>query len=492
MENRAPLFEQLLIHYQSDPISLHVPGHKMGQGFNPLGQEIFHSILKIDMTEINGLDDLHQPEGIIQEAEQRAAKLFQADYTFFLVNGSTVGNLAMVLSVCNPGDKIIVQRNVHKSVIHAMILARVKPIYVIPEMILELGIPGSVSFHHIKEALNKHPDAKAVFLMNPNYYGIGIDITDMVGYIHQYNIPVLIDEAHGAHFGFHSAFPLSSLQMGADMVVQSTHKTLSAMTMGSMLHVKDRLIDVERVRLFLSMLQSSSPSYPIMASLDLARHWIEKEKEALWEKALDLVEWLHDETEGFSILQLNHSLNERYYIDPLKITIHSLYSQITGFYIQKQLEAEGLYTELSDLTNTLAVITMGTKKEDIIRLIKGLRNMEKNAKQLLQLKSITKKKTIKEDQIDYEYLFKGKESIISLEGILYKKKKTVSIKDAINHVSAEMVIPYPPGVPIIQLGERITKDAVEYIVELKRNGARFQGVTDTNLETIKIVDLDRE
>jgi len=484
---KAPLFEKLLHHSKAETVSLHVPGHKMGQGFNPIGKEVYKDILTIDMTEIADLDDLHQPEGIILEAEERAAKLFQADHTFFLVNGSTSGNLAMILSVCQPGDKIIVQRNVHKSVIHGMMLAKVQPIYLNPEWIPELGITGSITLSQLIDSLQKHPDVKAVFLMNPNYYGIGIDLTQMIDLVHQYHIPVLIDEAHGAHFGFHPAFPLSSIQMGADMVVQSTHKTLSAMTMGSMLHLKSGFVDLERVKTFLSMIQTSSPSYPIMASLDLTRHWIETEGETLWENALQVVDLLHRKTADLQVMRLKHDINDRYYMDPLKIIIHSRYTNITGFDLQKQLEEKGIYTELSDLFNTLSIITFGTNKKDVERLTNVLKQLDNQLQQ--KIKRDVDQPMGETLLQDYGLIFHEKESIISLKEVLYGKKKTVFLEEAIGEIAAEMVIPYPPGIPIIQLGEKITKDDITFIMKLRENGARFQGVENPSLATIKVVDL---
>lgn len=488
MDKKAPLYQKLQSHFHSRSISFHVPGHKMGNGFNPLGQNSFSEILKIDMTEITGLDDLHHPDGVILEAEKLAAHLFKADETFFLVNGSTVGNMAMVLAVCQPGDKIIVQSNVHKSVIHAMMLARVQPIYISPELIMQLGISGSIRLEQVKEAIFKHPDAKALFLMNPNYYGIGIDLSDMIELAHHYHIPVLVDEAHGAHFGLHPAFPKSSLAMGADVVVQSTHKTLSAMTMGSMLHVKKGYVDVDRIRFFLSLLQSSSPSYPIMASLDLTRHWIQTEGESLWKEPLENMDWFYDQLRGLSRLQLQHHLDDHYYTDPLKIIIHSLSQPASGFFIQRQLESRGIFPELADPYNVLAIVTFGTNQKDIEKLAQGLKEIDQEIAK-------TEKETDFHNTFhaffkDFSYIFKNKESIISLEKVIYSQNKAVPLHEAIGKIAAEMVIPYPPGIPVLQLGERITKEVIDYLVKLKKSGARFQGVQDPTFQQIKVLDTE--
>lgn len=487
MSSKAPLFEKLLSHNKLTPISFHVPGHKMGQGFNPIGIDVFKEILKIDMTEISGLDDLHQPDGVILEAEQRAARVFRAEHTFFLVNGSTTGNIAMIMAVCQPGDNIIVQRNVHKSVIHGIMLARAIPIYISPEIIPTLGIPGSIKKEQLIETLKSHPDAKAVFIMNPNYYGIGIDLTEIIKLIHDHNIPVLIDEAHGAHFGFHPKLPKSSLDMGADIVVQSTHKTLSAMTMGSMLHVKSKYVDIERLKLFLSMVQTSSPSYPIMASLDLTCQLLDSKGQSLWEDILQVLNWFYEKTHLLKSLIVEHKLNEHYYIDPLKIVIHSQYKNISGFYIQKLLEEKNIYTELADLNNTLSIVTYGTRSQDLELLYKGLNEIDDNIISGLENENIKDTNNI---QITEElYSIYNNKSKISLEKIIYGKNKEVSLFDSIGKIAAEMVIPYPPGVPVLQLGEEITQEAINYIILLKNNGARFNGVHDSSLNKIKVLEI---
>lgn len=481
---KAPLFEKLLSHYQSNPVSFHVPGHKTGQGFPSFGKKVFQDLLKIDMTEISGLDDLHQPNGVILEAEKKAASLFKADQTFFLVNGSTAGNLAMILATCQPGDKIIVQRNVHKSVIHGMILARAVPVYIDSEMIPSLGIPGSISLHTLKEVLKNHSDAKAIFLMNPNYYGIGIDLTEIINLAHLYQIPVLVDEAHGAHFGFHPDFPKSAIQMGADVVVQSTHKMLSAMTMGSMLHVKGTLIEIDRLKFFLSMVQSSSPSYPIMASLDLARQGIEEHGETLWKEILLGLDWFLEQTHSFQSIRLHHRIASYYYQDPLKLIIHGIVGNISGFVIQELLEEKGIYPELSDLFNTLLITSYGTTIDDLKRLLIVLKEIEQ------QLPLLSKKCNEKDFTKTFTDYPKNKfnESKVSLEQILYGRSTTVPLEQAAGKIAAEMVIPYPPGIPVVQLGEEMTQEMINYLIALKNQGAKFQGVLDHQLKNIKVLE----
>ncbi|TCS77951.1 aminotransferase class I/II-fold pyridoxal phosphate-dependent enzyme [Tepidibacillus fermentans] len=480
------LFEQLQLHHQKRPISFHVPGHKMGKGFDPLGREFFQDILQIDLTEVSGLDDLHQPESVILDSEKRAARVFKAKATFFLVNGSTAGNLAMILATCKPGDKIIVQRNVHKSVIHGLILAKTIPIYVQPEYIPSLGIWGSVSLETIEKALMDHPEAKAVLLTNPNYYGIGVDLTEIARLVHRYRIPLLIDEAHGAHFGFHKSFPKSSIQMGADLVVQSTHKTLSAMTMGSMLHVNyDSLIDIERLKFFLSVVQTSSPSYPIMASLDLTCRLIEEKGESLWDPVLEWLQWFDEKASTLDGIQVQHLIPSQYFTDPLKRTIQSQIPKVSGFDLQRQLEESNIFTELADRWNTLAIMTYGNTLGDIKALYHSLSIID----QLYQEDLLKEGKSIPSMEFNFHQIDQEQTSTISLDQVIYGRKKVVPLKASVGMIAAEMVIPYPPGIPLIQLGERITKGMVSYLLELKEMGSKFQGVVDPTISTINVVDV---
>ena len=490
MKENKPLFNKLFSNLKRKPVSFHVPGHKYGKGFNPEGKKIYKDILKVDVTEIPGFDDLYQPTGIIRDAEQLAAKVFGAQHTFFLVNGSTAGNLAMVLSTCKPGDKIIVQRNVHKSVINAILLAKAKPVYLYPDMIPRLMLPGSIKIDDLYEILIKHQDAKALLLLNPNYYGIGINLEEIAALVHRYGIPLLVDEAHGAHFGLHPSFPKSALQMGADLVVQSTHKTLSAMTMGSMLHVNSNIIDIELLKFFLSMVQTSSPSYPIMASLDLTTRWIGSKGKDLWEKQINMAEQFYEETRGLKNIKTQHQINNRYFIDPLKIIMHSKNKKVSGFLLQDFFLQKKIYMELADIYNTLAIVTLGTSLRDIKKLKKAVFKIDN------RIDNILKKNQEDDDSPDIDDISllnvrrTEEETCGSLENILYEKNKIVQIEQSVGEVSAGMVIPYPPGIPALQPGETITKDMVDHILLLKRKGFHFQGVQDIDLMTIKVIAKD--
>ncbi len=269
--HRAPLYEAVIAHASKGAVSFHVPGHKSAKGAAGAGSDTLSGVMSIDFTEIAGLDDLHHPQGAIMEAQQLAAQCFGADATFFLVGGSTVGNMAMILSVCEPGELLLVQRNVHKSVIHGLMLAGARAVFLPPRRDTQTVQLVGVEPEAVSKALDLYPEAKGILVSNPNYYGLGMELKQLAELAHRHDKPLLVDEAHGAHYGFHPLLPASAISCGADVVVQSTHKMLSAMTMGAMLHVKGNRVEQGLLRQRLVMLQSSSPSYPIMASLDLSR-----------------------------------------------------------------------------------------------------------------------------------------------------------------------------------------------------------------------------
>lgn len=470
-KTNAPIFDKLVSHYKKSTASFHVPGHKMGKGFNPMARKYYKDLLKLDMTEISGLDDLHHARGIIFEAENRAANLYGADKTFFLVNGSTSGNIAMILAVCKPGDKIIVQRDVHKSVINGLILARARPIYIDSERIIQLGIAGGIKENSLIAALKTNKDVKAVLITNPSYYGISINVKKISEIVHKYKIPLLVDEAHGAHFGFHSRFPSSAIQNGADISVQSTHKTLSAMTMGSMLHIKSKYIDIDKLGMFLSMIQTSSPSYPILASLDLSRSLIESEGEKLWDRALVGLDNFNQKAINLRNIKVIHNLkNDKILLDPLKIIIHSKNRCYSGVSIQRNLENRRIYTELADLYNTLAIISSASDRGDFKNLLSALIKIDNeiNGYKIIQDNN---------EDIIFDYY---PDSIglkeVSLDKMLYSRTTMVPMHEAIGKIAAEMIAPYPPGIPIIQIGEVITKEIAEYLQRLRKTGVNVQGI----------------
>ncbi|AMX84924.1 arginine decarboxylase [Geobacillus subterraneus] len=460
---KTPLYDALMRHWARRPISFHVPGHKYGAVFSKRAGDVFSSVLTLDATEISGLDDLHHPEAAIAEAQALAAELYGAEETFFLVNGSTAGNLAMIAAVCDEKKrKVIVQRNCHKSVMHALQLMGATPVLLSPEFDSDMHVASHVCVEAIKEALALHRDAAAVVLTNPNYYGMSIDLTEIVRLAHDYGVPVLVDEAHGAHFVLGPPFPKPALACGADVVVQSAHKTLPAMTMGAFLHVNSGRIDVERLKYFLQLFQSSSPSYPIMASLDLARSYVA-------ELAEDDVAAMAAEIEEFKAalahidgVAVVSSRQPDVQTDLLKVTVQTR-SSLTGYELQQRLEREGVFTELADPLNVLLVCPLaatGRLMEAVRKMKRAWRGLPADETPLLG---------------SFPFLRPPLSVLVPYDELRDVRKKAVALEEAEGYVAAETVIPYPPGVPLMWIGERIDRGHIEQIRQLLRHRAHVQG-----------------
>lgn len=473
----TPLFDALVEHHQIQPLSFHVPGHKYGTFFYEKGFSFFQEVLKLDVTELTNLDDLHAPEGVIMEAQQLAATLYGAKSTYFLVNGSSVGNLAMILSCCQEADYVLVQRNCHKSIIHGIQLAGAIPVFLAPQFDDELHVPSYVSINTIQEAIEQYPNAKALILTNPNYYGLSYTkLKDVIALAHIYNIPVLVDEAHGAHFIASSFFPTSAVELGADIVIHSAHKTLPALTMGSYLHFNSSLIHEEKVKQYLRMLQTSSPSYLIMASLDLARAYVQKlqGKEKEIQKGITFIVEMFEQLHGIRLVKTK---NGDALQDPLKLTIQST-NGLTGYELQQVFETSAIFPELADPFNVLLILPLTTEwkiPEHLTKLQEILKMMNKQSK-------------------------KGKNQIppifyetrpVSRLPVSYKElnkysKTYVPFEQAIGKLSAEMIIPYPPGIPLLMNGERIEKEHIEQIQVLVGMKAKIQGGDRLKDKYIKI------
>ena len=494
-KDKAPLYEALFQYKNSKKHTYHVPGHKNGQVYSSVAQDtLLQEVMKIDATEITGLDDLHHPESVIMQAQQLAADCFGAEESFFLVGGSTSGNIALLLTVCTePGDLILVQRNVHKSVIHGLMLAGAHAVFLAPQVDPPSGLATAPAKSAIEEALQVYPNAKGVFITMPNYYGMGFDLSGIAATCHKAGVPLLVDEAHGAHYGQHPALPVSALTAGADGVVQSTHKMLSAMTMGAMLHVQGNLLDRELLKQRLSMIQSSSPSYPIMASLDLARLHLHKHGEKVFSTGLAAVHMVRRGIEDLPRFGLLDSLreSEAYTVqDPFKLVIYDKEKLLTGYELQGKLEEQGCVPEMSDETYVVLLFSLGSSEEDARHLLKALVHisLEEGPKEIKQPHN--PESTDTHHVSTWNILHSSVYSCpvpFHLGKIKKEKKEKVSITKASNRISAEMVIPYPPGIPILYPGEIISENMRNHLIKLRDSGAKIQGTADSSLETIWVM-----
>ncbi|MGG3468419.1 aminotransferase class V-fold PLP-dependent enzyme [Neobacillus pocheonensis] len=469
-QTETPLYHALLEHQRKNPISFHVPGHKNGL----LNQSpFFKPILQLDATELSGLDDLHSPEEAILKSEILLANLYQVEKSYFLVNGSTVGNLAMIMSAGSEDDTILVQRNCHKSVLNALKLTKANPVFLEPEYIQGWNVAGGISVETVTKAIHQYPNAKAIIITYPNYYGLTSDIQEIINQAHLHHMPVLVDEAHGAHFIIGKPFPTSAAQMGADIVVQSAHKTLPAMTMGSYLHFNSKFIHRNKVKEYLGMFQSSSPSYPIMASLDLARNYLAQydQKDILFlQKEIN-----HFKEELAKIPQIKVLEFPEHHGDILKITIQSRCG-LTGFEIQKKLEEQSIFTELADPYNVLLILPL-LKAGDKYPL----------RETVSKIRTILGNLSYQEWSVPYQ----PANDRISTLAIPYKEmpdlaEREIPINDVIGKVCAETIIPYPPGIPLLLKGEIVTADKLNQLKALLKSGARFQGGSALKKELIRI------
>lgn len=457
---KRPLYDALVKFSKSKPISFHVPGHKNGLLFAEAGRTYFEEILKIDFTEITGLDDLHAPEGIIQEAENLAAQFFNVDESFFLIGGSTAGNLAMILATCKRGEPVLVARNCHKSIMNGLELAGAHPTFLSPEYDTKLKRYTHPSVETVKQAIAANPNARTLILTYPDYFGETYRIKEMIDYAHQFGIPVLVDEAHGVHFSIDERFPESAISLGADVVVHSVHKMAPAMTMGSMLHMNSKIVPKDRVAYYLQMLQSSSPSYPLMASLDMARYYLANIQK---NDVTDALLYAKEIRELFQSLEAVDVLPVGKDSDPLKITL-----EVKEGYAMEDVvatfEKEGLFPELHTERHILLVLGLGRYLP-----LGKIKNVLQSVNQ--QLKISKNHATIEETMLFTHPLTS---LALSYEEMETGKLKEISLASSVGYIAAEPVIPYPPGIPLILKGERIRQEHVELIEKLVNEGVTLQ------------------
>ena len=458
---------------QQQNISFHVPGHKHG-GLSQLPQA-FKDVMRYDVTELSGLDDLHSPEEMILDAENLLADTYGTMKSFFLVNGSTVGNLAMIYATCKKGDTIIVQRNAHKSIFHAIELVGAHPVYISPVWDEWTLTATGIAFDHLKQAIDQYPETKAVVLTYPTYYGMtSKDIRQQIAYCHEQSIPVLVDEAHGAHFSACTLFQPSALTFGADVVVQSAHKTLPAMTMASFMHVNSALVDVDRVNHYLRMLQSSSPSYVLLASLDDARYYVQTYMESDGAYIID------KKTQWIDALRSIGSLEVIEVDDPLKIMLRV--KGYSGFQLQEALEQQGVYAELADAYQVLMILPL--LKHGQIYPFADIRIRIKDA--VTALLSVEKETIQTVASTTYNFIAVTKPAL-TFEEIEEKEKEWVPYMRGIGRISSSMITPYPPGIPLFLPGEKITVAKLSQLEELLATGATFQGKHRLEEKLIEVV-----
>ena len=469
---QLPLVSALAAAARRPDAAFHTPGHKRGQSapadlVDLLGKLVFQA----DLPELPDLDNLFAPEGAIAQAQLLAAAAFGAEQTWFLANGSTSGIEAAVLATCNPGDRLILPRNVHQSAIAALILAGAVPIFVLPEYDPDWDIAHPPTPAAIEQVLHNHPDAKAVLIVSPTYHGVCADVKAIAQRVHQFNLPLLVDEAHGAHFAFHPDLPPAALAMGADLAVQSTHKTLSAFTQAAMLHMQGVRIDRARLAAALRLVQSTSPSYLLLASLDAARQQMALHGQTLLDRTLKLANRAHRELSQIPGLRILHPTEVTNAIDRTRLTVGVANLGLTGFEADEQLLAMGVAAELPAMLHLTFILSIGTADREIDRLVQGWRQLASrlgtNPRLRLNLPPLPFAPLTPRDAF-------------------FAERESVSIAAAIDRISAEIVCPYPPGIPLLLPGEQITREAIDYLQQVIDAGGIVTGC-DVDRGTVQVV-----
>ncbi|MBN2983428.1 MULTISPECIES: aminotransferase class I/II-fold pyridoxal phosphate-dependent enzyme [Cohnella] len=478
---RTPLFDALLRHSEAGPVQFHIPGHKKGAGMDPeFRRYVGQNVLDIDLINIAPLDDLHQPVGVILEAQKLAADAFGADACFFSVQGTSTAIMTMILSVCGNGDKIVVPRNVHKSILSAIIFAGARPVFLSPARDHQLGIDHGVTTRSVRRALERHPDAAAVLVINPTYFGVSANLKEIVDLVHEYDIPVLVDEAHGALIHFSDKLPLSAMQAGADMAATSVHKLGGSMTQSSILNVRNGLVNVQRVQTILSMLTTTSTSYPLLASLDTARRQLALHGEELAARAVELANRARqavNEIEGLYSFGEDILGDEATYdYDPTKLTIHVRRLGITGYDAENWLrERYRIEVELSDMYNILCLITPGDDDASVGLLVNALREMSEQFRDTREIPDIV----VKVPEIPHLSL--------TPRDAFYGETETIPLTESAGRIIAEFIYVYPPGIPILLPGEVISQENIDYIVDHLEVGLPVKGPEDRTVREIKVI-----
>ncbi len=454
-----------------DLISFHVPGHKLGKIYDRLGYTpILEKMYKMDTTEIIGTDNLHLPEGIIRKSQQRASEAFKSDYTYYLINGTTCGIQASIMAICSPKDKLIVNRDCHQSVINGCILGDIKPVYINSNINKENNIINGVYINEVINVINSNLDAKAILLTYPTYYGCTYDLKTICDYAHNKNMIVIIDEAHGAHLGLSDELPQTALEQGADIVIQSTHKTLPSFTQSSMIHTKGNRVANNRLEVNLRMIQSSSPSYTLMASLELAVDiYINSGKELMNELLFNIYKFKDNIKNKIPINIYND-------YDKTKIFIESKKLGLNGYKLEEVLRYKyNIQVELSNYYGVLLICTIGNISKDFDILEKALIDIYNKCNDEIYIEEIIYPKDIPIQALTPREAF-------------YKPKKSVKIYESVGKISGEYIIPYPPGISLLSPGEIISKDIIDYILYCSKKGMSVNGIKDSSLEFIQIID----
>ncbi|NUN63350.1 aminotransferase class V-fold PLP-dependent enzyme [Pseudanabaena biceps] len=469
-QDPAPLLQAAQHYLDVDDAAFYMPAHKRGKSIDRELQTLMGAnVFRLDLPE---LPDLEEP---IALAEELAAEAYGSDRAWFLTNGSTCGVQAMLLATCQEGDKILIGRNCHKAAIAGLVLSGAKPIYLPTDYLPEFDLDLGVSPQTLELFLHQHPDAKAVMLVSPNYFGVCGDLEKIAAIAHSFGIPLLVDAAHGAHLGFHPDLPISALQAGADLVVQSTHKMAGSLTQSSILHLQGDRVNAAQIDRALELLRSTSPNLLLMISLDVARRQMATQGKALLRETLRLSREVRSQLSQIHKLQ-TFSQIEVPTLDETRLTVMVNQLGITGFEVDQYFHEQlNVMAEMPTLTQLVFSLSIGNTQIDCDRLVVAFQKLVQDNRE-----GGAKRRPL-------DYLITPK-SLLTPRQAYFAKSIRVDLQQAIGRTSVESLCPYPPGIPLVCIGEEITGEVVEILQAILRSGGVINGASDRSLETILVVE----
>ena len=476
-QTRAPIYEALEKFREMRVVPFDVPGHKHGKGNPELTAFLGEKCVGVDVNSMKPLDNLCHPVSVIREAEILAADAFGASNAFLMVGGTTSSVQSMVLSCCKQGDKIILPRNVHRSVINSLVLCGAIPVYVNPDVDRRLGISLGMSRDQVKKAIEENPDAVAVLVNNPTYYGICSDIRAIVKMAHDAGMLCLADEAHGTHFYFGENMPVSAMRAGADMSAVSMHKSGGSLTQSSLLLIGENVSE-RHVRQIINLTQTTSGSYLLMSSLDISRRNLALRGKEVFRKVIEMAEYAREEVNaiGGYYAYGREMINgdSIFDFDPTKLSVHTRDIGLAGIEVYDILRDEyDIQIEFGDIGNILAYLSIGDRMQELERLVSALAEIRRRYKK------------DPAGLLSQEYI--EPEVVCSPQSAFYSNKKSLPLKDSVGHVCSEFVMCYPPGIPILAPGERITSGILEYIEYAKAKGCSMTGPEDPDINNINVL-----
>ena len=476
-QKRAPIYEALEAFKKKRVVPFDVPGHKRGRGNPELVQLLGEKCVSLDVNSMKPLDNLCHPISVIREAEELAADAFGAAAAYLMVGGTTSAVQSMILSVCEAGDKIILPRNVHKSVINAMVLCGAVPVYVNPEMNQKLGISLGMEVEKVKQAIEDNPDAVAVFVNNPTYYGICSDIRTIVEMAHARGMKVLADEAHGTHLYFGKNLPVSAMEAGADMAAVSMHKSGGSLTQSSLL-LLNKDVNADYVRQIINLTQTTSGSYLLMVSLDISRKNLALYGKDIFRKVTGLTEYAREEINQIGDYYAYGSElvngDTVYDFDVTKLAVNTLDVGLAGIEVYDVLrDFYDIQTEFGDLGNLLAYVSVGDRERDLERLVAALADIRRRYKR-------DKATLMRQEYISPQVVAAPQEAF-------YAEKQALPLAESVGRICAEFVMCYPPGIPILAPGERITREILDYIRYAKDKNCMLLGTEDPDVNNLQVI-----